>query len=236
MGTKPAPTEELTPNGVAPRTTESAGAEAAAPRTTEMLDAAKGPRGATQGRSEDSSKLREEEGTRQARVHLVVGPVGAGKSTFALQLAHHHGAVRLTLDAWMARLFRPDRPDDGVMAWYVERVGRCVEQIWSIAEEVVSVGVDVVLELGLIQREERLRFYERVEAARVALTIYVLEAERDVRRRRVEARNRERGATFSMVVPPPIFELASDLWEPPEPRECQGRDVRFHDTSGDERP
>src|SRR3954470_7970699 len=33
-------------------------------------------------------------------VHVVIGPVGAGKSTFARGLAAQTGAVRLTLDAW----------------------------------------------------------------------------------------------------------------------------------------
>lgn len=40
-------------------------------------------------------------------------------------------------------------------------------------------------------------------------------------------RNRTQGGTFSMVVPPDVFELASDLWEPPSRSECAGRDVRF---------
>ena len=61
----------------------------------------------------------------------------------------------------------------------------------------------------------------------------MLDAERDVRRACVEERNRSRGSTFCMVVPPAIFELASDFWEPPDPAECQGRDVRFIRTDRD---
>jgi hypothetical protein len=57
--------------------------------------------------------------------------------------------------------------------------------------------------------------------------VHVLDAPRDVRRERVLRRNGERGDTFSMEVPLPFFELASDLWEPPEEAECEGRDVRF---------
>jgi hypothetical protein len=30
-----------------------------------------------------------------------------------------------------------------------------------------------------------------------------------------------------MDVPAEFFELASDLWQPPEESECVGRDVRF---------
>jgi predicted kinase len=158
----------------------------------------------------------------------VIGPVGAGKSTLALELARASGAVRLTLDEWMTELFRPDRPESGVVAWYVERAARCVSRIGRVTEAVLDAGVDVVLEIGLLQRRERVAFYRRVGGRR--LTIYVVDAARAVRRERVEARNRVRGGTFSMVVPPDVFELASDLWEAPDDEECQGRDVRFFQT------
>lgn len=165
-----------------------------------------------------------------ARIHLIVGPVAAGKSTFALELCRRHRAVRLTLDEWMTRLFSPDRPDDGVMEWYRERAGRCVEQIWQLADQLIAAGTEVVLEIGLIQQRDRLRFYRRVDASGHAMTIYVLDAPREVRRERVERRNQDRGATFSMVVPPHIFELASDLWEPPDAAERGGRDVQLIST------
>ena len=165
-----------------------------------------------------------------AHLHLVVGPVGAGKSTFGLELARDHSAVRLTLDEWMAELFSPDRPDAGVMEWYVERTGRCIEQIWKVATRIIDVGTDVVLEIGLIQRRDRTRLYKRVHDAGLELKIYVLDAPREVRRERVEERNRVRGSTFAMVVPPHIFDLASDMWEPPDDAECSGRNVRFIST------
>ena len=36
------------------------------------------------------------------------------------------------------------------------------------------------------------------------------------------ARNQNRGETFSMVVPPEVFEMASDMWEPPSEDELAG--------------
>jgi uncharacterized glyoxalase superfamily protein PhnB/predicted kinase len=160
------------------------------------------------------------------RIHLVIGPVGAGKSTYAIGLAREHAAIRLTLDEWMSGLFSPDRPDSGLVEWYVERAGRCIEQIWRIAEAMLGLGTSVILEIGLLKQSEREAIYQRIADAGIELTIHALDAARDVRRERVLARNQVKGSTFSMVVPPAIFELASDLWEPLDPTECEGRDVR----------
>jgi predicted kinase len=162
-----------------------------------------------------------------ARIHLIIGPVGAGKSTFAKKLSEEHRAPRLILDEWMALLFRPDRPEDGVFAWYRERTERCVEMILRVSESILATGTDVVLEIGMIFRADRLRLYQRVDAAQYPLAIYVLEASREARRERVEKRNLEKGPTFSMAVPPEIFEMASDLWEMPEKDELANRDARI---------
>ncbi len=135
--------------------------------------------------------------------------------------------MQFTLDEWMARLFRADRPDDGVMEWYRERARRAVEQIWVVARSVAERGVAAVLELGLIRQSERLAFYALVRQARLEMQLHVLDAPREVRLERVRERNRAHGETFSMVVPDNVFELASDLWEAVEPTECQPFAVRF---------
>ncbi|MBB2485806.1 ATP-binding protein [Mitsuaria sp. WAJ17] len=147
-------------------------------------------------------------------VRLIEGPVGAGKSTFAAAMAARSGGVHIALDAWFARLFSPDRPAGDFISWYVERKERLLALIWAHSHAVLASGVDVILELGLIQRQTRRAFCRQVLDAGIELVMYELDAPRDLRRARVQRRNVEQGATFSMVVPDPIFELASDLWEP----------------------
>ena len=161
------------------------------------------------------------------QMHLIEGPVGAGKSTFALQLSKHHAAPRLILDDWMATLFRPDRPTIGVVEWYVERKQRCIDQIWKLSCGLIKSGADVVLELGLIDKQSRERFYARVDAAGYSFKIYVLDAARETRRERVIERNQQRGETFSMEVPEHFFEMASDMWEAPDELESAKRDIQF---------
>lgn len=169
-----------------------------------------------------------------ARVHLVIGPVGAGKSTYATALARELRAARFDLDAWMASLFRPDRPQGAtqaeIIAWYTARVARCIDVIWLQAARTGEAGTDVVLELGLIRRADREPFFAQVDASGHTLVLHLLDAPREVRWARVEQRNTQRGATFSMEVPFAVFEVASDLWEPLDDVETEGREVYGHVT------
>lgn len=150
---------------------------------------------------------------------LLIGPVGAGKTTLGRRLAAQQPAVFLDLDTWMVRFFGDDaRPPTDVMGWYLERRARCVGGLWSIAAEVASVGTHVVLELGLVLATERLATYEKARLEALPLTIRLVDAPREIRRERVARRNADTGA-FTQVVPAEMFELASDAWEPPSESE-----------------
>ena len=162
-----------------------------------------------------------------SRVHLVEGPVGAGKSTYSATLAATSGGVHIPLDEWFATLFSPDRPDGDFVPWYLERKERLLGLIWSHSRRILSAGRSVVLELGLIQREQRIQFCRRVANEGFPLHVHVLDAPLEVRRGRVRRRNEERGPTFSMVVPDHVFEMASRLWEPPEELEREEFEISF---------
>ena len=93
---------------------------------------------------------------------LLIGPVGAGKTTIGRRLAAHQPAVFLDLDTWMVRLFGADeRPPTGVIGWYLERRARCSGVLWDVACEIAALGSDVVLELGLVREAERVAVYEK---------------------------------------------------------------------------
>lgn len=166
------------------------------------------------------------------RMYLIEGPVGAGKSTFAASLAKRVSGVHIALDEWFARLFSPDRPGTDVMPWYIERKARLLDLIWDHAQDVLACGTPPVLELGLVQRRSREDFYQRAREARVELAMFLLDASREVRRERVMRRNVEKGPTFSMVVPAPFFEMASDVWE--EPDELEVAENRIERVSTEE--
>lgn len=165
------------------------------------------------------------------KVHLIEGPVGAGKSTFSTSLALRIGGVHIALDEWFVKLFSPDRPDNNFIPWYVERKERLLELIWAHSRKILTSDADVILELGLIQRQQRIEFCQIVQACGFELTVYELNASRDVRRDRVQRRNMEKGSTFSMVVPEHVFELASDMWEAPDDVERSEYHIQYVSTA-----
>lgn len=166
-------------------------------------------------------------------IYLIEGPVGAGKSTYAQTLAYQLQGTHIALDEWFAKLFSPDRPEEDVMNWYLQRKDRLLEVLWNHAVAMSQANQVAILELGLIQRQARYALYAKAREMDVALKLYVLDAPIDVRRQRVRQRNEERGATFSMVVPDHIFELASSMWEPPDEAEMTELDANLvrHDES-----
>jgi predicted kinase len=132
----------------------------------------------------------------------------------------------------MVTLFRPDRPDNGFMAWYAERKQRCVEQIWKVAGAVLDTGSDVILELGLVQRLDRQAFYHRVDGTEHLLSVQVLEASEALRHERVRQRNEQQSGTFRMVVSDEMFAIANAAWQPPDDEECRARAIRIIDSHG----
>lgn len=153
--------------------------------------------------------------------------MGAGKTTFAAQLSRRYNTPALVLDEWMVTLFKPDRPEDDLWRWYAERKQRCIEQIWRMVCGLLDTGNDAIVELGLVQRKDRIDLYERAEAGQYGYLVHVLDAPVAERRDRVRNRNVEKGPTFSMDVPDAVFEMASEMWEPLDNAECAGRNVQF---------
>jgi predicted kinase len=163
-------------------------------------------------------------------IHLIEGPVGAGKSTYAKALAARVGGVHIALDDWFVTLFSPDRPGADVMSWYAARKARLASHIWAYAQVLLRSGAKPILELGLVQQASRLAFYEQARAAGIELKVCVLEASREVRRERVARRNTEKGPTFSMIVPDGIFEFASDMWQGPDAVEIEEHGIEMIST------
>ena len=151
----------------------------------------------------------------QRTAHLIVGPTAAGKSRYARALAADTNGVRFSIDEWMHALFSADMPERMDMTWAMTRVTRCQTQVWSVAQQILAAGTDVVLEIGLLRETDRDTIKARVEAAGYAARFYFVDAELSVRRQRVVQRNAEKGETYSFDVTPRMFEAMEAFFERP---------------------
>ena len=159
---------------------------------------------------------------RPALLHVIAGSTGAGKTTYALDLAERLGALHLAIDPWMHTLFGPDQPAELNFDWMIARVDRCEEQMWSVIMQAARVGVPVVADCGFTTREHRTRWRDRAAAAGISAQLHHIDVPAEERWRRVEGRNRDKGASFSFEVTREMFDFVETIREPPTADEIAG--------------
>ncbi len=103
-----------------------------------------------------------------ARLILICGLPGSGKTTLARQLAPVVPAVRLCPDEWKHDLGIDYYDEDG-------RV-RLEKRLWRLGEELLGVGQSVILENGFWAREERDELRLGARSLGAAVELHYLDA------------------------------------------------------------
>jgi predicted kinase len=118
-----------------------------------------------------------------ARLIIVCGLPGSGKTTHAKRLAGVRRAIRFAPDEWMNAL-SIDLYDEGLRA-KVEALQ------WTLAQELLAQGVTVIIEWGTWARSERDTLRLRARALGAAVELHYLSAPADVLFDRIQRRARE---------------------------------------------
>lgn len=119
----------------------------------------------------------------KARLILTCGLPGAGKTALATQLAADRRAMRLTKDEWLWAL--------GATPWDEPTRERVEHELWRLAQEILRLGVSVVLDFGLWARSERDQMRTAARGLGVGVELHYLHVPADELWRRIEARNSE---------------------------------------------
>ena len=119
----------------------------------------------------------------EARLILTCGLPGAGKTLLARQLAADRNAVRLTKDEWLWAL--------GSTPWDTPTRERVERELWQLAQEILRLGLSVVLDFGLWARVERDEMRSAAHRLGASVELHYLDVPGDERWRRIEARNLE---------------------------------------------
>ena len=156
-----------------------------------------------------------------ARLILVCGPTGAGKTTYSLSLSKEIGAVRFSIDPWMQTLFSKDMTSLDY-SWMIERVNRCYEQIWQVSEQILSLNGNVILDLGFTTKEQRVLFSERAKVLNIDSEVHYLDAPKDIRKKRIEKRNIDKDpSVYSFEVNNMMFNFMEPRFEAPDQKELE---------------
>lgn len=115
-----------------------------------------------------------------ATLHLMVGLPATGKTTHAKHLADHLGGLRLTPDEWMIPLFA----DSEANGKRDVLEGRLI----STGLQVLRLGVDVILDFGLWDRDERYALHQlAIDQGAQCVTVY-LPVDRQIQLARIHQR------------------------------------------------
>jgi len=116
----------------------------------------------------------------------LISPAGCpewARPTLARQLAADRSALRLTKDEWMWAL--------GSSPWDAMTQERVERELWHLAQEVLRLGLSVVLDFGLWARIERDEMRSVARGLGVGVELHYLDVPTDEAWRRIEARNSE---------------------------------------------
>lgn len=151
-----------------------------------------------------------------AKVILTSGKLGCGKTTYGKRLCAERGAVLLSADELMLALFGQDAGEKHDE--YLEKV-----KAWLLGKslEVVSLGLDAVLDWGLWTKAERDAVRSFYAAHAVPCEIHYVEIGEAVRRQRIDERNQAilSGSAQDYYVDEGLASKLDRLFEPPEPAE-----------------
>ena len=154
-----------------------------------------------------------------ARLILICGLPGSGKTTLAKRLAGEVPAVRLSPDEWKHDLGIDYDDEDG-------RV-RLEQRLWRLGQELLGLGQRVILENGFWAREERDELRLVARSLGVPVQLHYLAASVEELWRRLEPRNRQ-----ALPGTAPIKREDLERWaiqfEPPDATESALFDTPAH--------
>ncbi|WP_433513466.1 AAA family ATPase [Nonomuraea sp. CA-143628] len=182
------------------------------PRTSEAFLAVADKPAAATAKAKPDHDVRPE----PAKLLLMVGLPGAGKTTRAEELAAAHRALRLTPDEWMISLFDGSQPDG--------KRDMLEGRLIALALRALRLGTNIVLDFGLWSRDERSALRWLATSAGAACQVIYLPIDKDVQRARIA--HRQATAPHTTF---PMSEADIDEWrkqfQAPDAAELGGGDI-----------
>ena len=148
---------------------------------------------------------------KQPIAYIICGFIGAGKTTFARKLEKETGAVRITKDEWMIKIFGNKITSDNNFEKYDHNV---IGLARETAFKILKSGRDVVMDEGFWAKSQRDEMKKKILEMGAKPIFYYVESSVEKMKERVVNR--------SKTPPEDSFEISGEMfdsyvkyWEPP---------------------
>lgn len=152
---------------------------------------------------------------KQPIAYVICGFIGSGKTTFARKLEKETGAIRITKDEWVIKIFGNKITSDKKFEVFDKNV---TELATDIAFKILKSGGDVIIDEGFWIKSQRDYIKKKILNIGAKPILYYVECD-------VE-KMRERVVTRSKIPPEDSFEIGGEMfdsylkyWQPPEVNE-----------------
>ncbi len=148
-----------------------------------------------------------------AKVFMTCGKICVGKSTYAKALKEKHNAVILSVDEITLALFGQDAGENHDLY-----VGRAEKFLYEKSVELISAGINVVLDWGFWQKNERDFARDFYKNKGIECEIHYIEISDEEWKRRLEKRNKAvlSGECDAYYVDEGLAKKFEGLFEKPE--------------------
>jgi len=159
----------------------------------------------------------------QTTLHLLCGKIASGKSTLARSLAAQHGAMLLSEDNWLSKLYPEQIKSVGDYVRFAHQIRGVVG---PIVTDILNARVNVVLDFPANTLANRQWLRGLVQASGAAIVIHHLLVDDDVCRSRLHQRNA--GGEHDFAATDAEFDLITSYYQPPGAEE--GLEIEIHRT------
>jgi predicted kinase len=148
-----------------------------------------------------------------SRFHLLCGPCGAGKTSYAIKLADELSAVRFSSDEWIKKLY-----DDSLSSEMFTAYQTSVRNLaWDYALRIADLGIDSIMDFGFWTRKGRDKARQLITDHGHSYVLYYVTAPQYIRKQRVLRRSQEED---QLKIDEAAFDKFEHMFESPDDDEC----------------
>ncbi len=148
-----------------------------------------------------------------AKIIMLCGKICSGKSTYAKQIQKENNAVILSCDDLMLTLFNEQLGDmHGLI------LKKCQIYLLSLAEQIVAANVNVILDFGFWNKDERNSFTALFHSKNIMTELHYIKIDKALWSARIEKRNTEvkNGMAKCYYIDENMKQLFDKAFEPPD--------------------